>query len=186
MVGLFLLFCWPFFLYRKYGNKDYKLENRTIIICNHYSTFDAFFIYLVYGKKKIYFVTITETKKRYLSRFVTWLFDCLFIEFEGVNLGFFKQAISILNNDGIICIFPEGVINPRKYGFFDFKCSYIYFARKTNAKILPLFLYPELKAFKRSKLYIGDVINVEDYAQYDMEGASTFIQSKIMEYSNMC
>ena len=63
--GLFLLLFWPFFLYKKYGNTDYKLTKRTIIIANHYSNFDAFFIYLIYGRnKKIHFVTIAETKKK--------------------------------------------------------------------------------------------------------------------------
>lgn len=62
--GLFLLLLWPFFLYKRYGDTTYKLTKRTIIISNHYSNFDPFFIYLIYGiNKKIHFVTIVETQK---------------------------------------------------------------------------------------------------------------------------
>ena len=43
-IGLFLFFAWPFFLYRRYGNLAYRPSGNTIIVSNHYSTFDAFFI----------------------------------------------------------------------------------------------------------------------------------------------
>ena len=46
-ICIFLFFAWPYFLYKKYGNTAYKLEKRTIIVANHYSTFDPFFIYLI-------------------------------------------------------------------------------------------------------------------------------------------
>lgn len=177
---------WPFFLYRKYGNTAYRLEGKTIIVCNHYSTFDAFFIYLIFGREKIHFVTIAETKKRCLSRFVTSIFDCLFIDYETTNFGFFKRCIDILEKDGVICIFPEGEINPCKVGFFDFKNSFMFFAKKTGAKILPLYIYPELQAFKRSSVYIGEVIGNEEYGRYaTYEQATAFVQSKIMEYGNI-
>lgn len=185
-VGLFLLLFWPYFLYKKYGNTDYKLGGKTIIISNHYSTFDAFFIYLIYYKQKIHFVTIAEAKKRYLSRFVTSLFDCLYIEDNICNFKFFKQCINILNDNGILCIFPEGIINPRKFGFFDFKNSFIYFARKTGAQILPIYIYPELDLFKKSTVYIGDIIDIDIISAFKTnDEASAFIQSKIIEYSNI-
>lgn len=184
LVGLFLVFAWPFFLYRKYGNKEYQLEGRTVIIANHYSDFDPFFIWMMYHKKKIWFVTISDTKKRCVTRFVTWLFDCLYIDYETKNMKFFRDGLKVLKEDGIICIFPEGVINPRKYGFLDFHGSFFFFAKKTRAKILPLYVYPELKPFKRSSVYVGDPILPEEYETYkDDDIAVIRIQSKIMDYS---
>ena len=184
IVSVLMAIFWPYFLYKKYGIINYKLENKTIIVSNHYSTFDAFFIYLMFRKKKIYFVTITETKKKILSRFLTWLFDCLFIDYNSANVSFFRKTIEILNNDGIICIFPEGEINPRKYGFFDFKASFVYFAKKTNSKILPLYIYPEVAFFKKSKIYIGDVVTPDEINAFStLNEASMYVQSKIMDYS---
>ncbi len=185
LVGLFLLFAWPWFLYKKYGNVKYRPEGKTIIAANHYSNFDAFFIYLMYGRKKIYFAAIDGSKTRCVPRFITWLFDCVFVETEGYNYKFIRKCIDILNRGGIICIFPEGVINPRKFGFFDFKNSFVYFAKKTGAKILPVYVYPELNPFKRSKLYIGDVIPAEEIADKSADGASIYVQCKIAEYSNL-
>ena len=182
---LFLLFCWPFFLYKKYGNTDYKLQGRTIIISNHYSNFDPFFIYLMYGRDKtIRFVTIAETKKKLWSRFVTWLFDCLYIDSNTANVAFFKECIRVLNDDGIICIFPEGFVNPRRYGFLDFQASYVFLARKTQAVILPLYIYPQLSFLKKSLIYIGTPLETKDYSHIaDRDAASMHIQSKVMDYA---
>lgn len=184
---LFLLLLWPFFLYKRYGNKDYRVTGRTIIISNHYSNFDAFFIYLMYGRnKKIHFVTIAETKKKLWSRFVTWLFDCVYIDSQTANVSFFKTCIRILKDDGIICIFPEGYVNHRRYGFLDFKASYVFFARKTQAVILPLYIYPRVSSFKKSLIYVGTPLEPKDYSHLtDLDVASMHIQSRVMEYAGI-
>ena len=183
MVGLFLIVAWPFFLYKKYGNVKYKLEGGTVIAANHYSTYDPFFIWLMYPRAKITFVTIVDVKKKLLPRFVTWLFDCLFIDYEAKNFQFFRDCIDVLKRGEILCIFPEGLINPQKFGFFTFHHSFMFFAKKTNAKVLPLFIYPEVRPFRKSKIYIGDEITPDDYNRFDVENASAYVQSKVMEYS---
>ena len=184
---LFLFFCWPFFLYKKYGNTEYKISGRTIIISNHYSNFDPFFIYLMYGRdRKINFVTIAETKKKLWSRFITWLFDCIYIDSSTANVAFFKECIRTLSNDGIICIFPEGFVNHRKYGFLDFQASYVYLARKTQAVILPIYIYPRLFFFEKTLIYIGTPLETKDYSHIpDLDAASMHIQSKVMDYATI-
>lgn len=182
---LFLLALWPFFLYKKYGNTDYVLKGRTIVISNHYSNFDAFFIYWMYGRRKtIRFVTIAQTRKKLWSRFLTWLFDCLYVEDGEMNLAFFKQCLRILKRDGILCIFPEGFVNPRKYGFLDFQASYVFLARKAQAEILPLYIYPRLSFFRKSLIYVGPPLKPEDYGHLaDRDEASMHVQARVMEYA---
>ena len=184
---LFLLLLWPLFLYRRYGNTDHELTGRTVIISNHYSNFDAFFIYLMYGRnRRIHFFTITETRKKLWSRFITWLFDCLYIDSSSTNVAFFKKCIRILNDDGVICIFPEGFVNPRKYGFLDFKASFVYLARKTQALILPLYIYPQISFLKKTLIYVGTPLETKDYSRFaDLDEASMYIQSQVMGYSTI-
>lgn len=184
IVSIFLLFTWPYFLYKKYGNIIQKIEGRTVIISNHYSTFDPFFIYLLYFKKKITFATIIDAKKKLLSRFVTWLFDCVYINYETNNIQFVKKCLKLLQADGILCIYPEGFINPRKFGFLEFYKSYLLLSEKTKSSILPIYIYPELRPFKRTKLYIGDIISYEEYMKYpDYEERNAYFQGLIMDYS---
>ncbi len=185
VVTIALIFIWPWVMFKKYGNTNYKLTGKTVVISNHYATLDAFLIYLAFPKSKIRFVTIADTQKNIVTRFITWLFDCLYIDYNTANLSFFKQCIQILNDGGILCIYPEGVINPLKYGLFNFEGSFMYFAKKTGAKILPLYVYPELKFFKKSIVYVGDEVTKEEYSQFaTSQDAILDIRMRIAEYAS--
>lgn len=182
-VCLFMFFAWPWLLYNTYGNKKCQLAGRTVVVCNHRSTFDAFFIYLKFRKNNISFVTIEEARRNPITCFVTWLFDCLYLKFDLCDLKFFKDSISILNNNGIICIFPEGYINPNRNTFLSFKASFVYLALKTNSSVLPLYISPNFTPLKVSKLYVGEPISAETLATFpDRECACAYVQGKIMEY----
>ena len=185
---LFLIigaFAWPFLLVEKKGKKDYRLEGNTIIIANHYSDIDPALIYFAFfGQKKITFVTHVGVKKNCWTHLLTWAFDCLYVDYETINVAFFKDSVRLLENGGVLCLFPEGVINPRKYGFFDFSRSYVMLARRAHSKILPLFLYPQEKMFKKSLVYVGDALGEERYlAEGSIENINAYFQSQIMLYN---
>lgn len=183
-VGLFLLFAWPFFLYKKYGNRTWRQSGAVILVANHYSNFDPFFLWMIFRKNHPVFVTAADVKKRRIPYLITRLFDCLYVDYSSNNIGFFKDCLRVLNGGGMLCIFPEGGINPRKAGFIDFKHSFLFFARKTDCDILPVYLYPELSVFKRSSVYIGDPVTKADYDKLpDNLDAAAFVQSRIMDYS---
>ena len=68
--------------------------------------------------------------------------------------------------------------------FFDFEKSFIYFSLKAKDQILPLYIYYELSFFKKSIVYIGNIIPYKKIEEInDLENAATYVQSKIMEYS---
>jgi len=181
LMTLFLVPLFPFFLFRSHGNIKYRLSGRTIIICNHYSNFDPFFIQMKFFRTRIRFVALKIPKHKIHLRVITWLFDCIYVDPDKVDLAFYKSAIKSLNQNQVMCIFPEGVVNPRKYGFFDFKQSYLRLAKKTNSTVLPMYLYPVLKPFKRSKLYIGQVIDIANDDR-DYEVINYEVLSRLMDY----
>lgn len=185
-VVIVLIICifWPFFLVKLYGNAKPKVLNKTIIIANHNSNFDPFLIKLLFLRRKIYFVASINVKKKISTRLFTWLFDCLYVQEDSyVNIEFVKKSIKILNSGGVICIFPEGVIIPKTTGFFEFKKAYLYLAKKTDANILPLYIYPDLSLFKKSKIYIGETLYSKIFTEYkDDEEINTYIMSLLTMY----
>ena len=179
IIGLFLLI-------KKYGNKAYKLEKGTVIVANHYSDWDAFLIYLLYGfKNKLYFFTADRVKKNLFTKIFCAAFNCLYVSNDPVkNISLLKNSIKLLKDGGIIVIFPEGAINDTKSGFFMFNDSFAFLAKKANANILPLFIYPYIRPFKKNLVYIGDVFNKEKVNSYDdMIILSMAVQARIMDYS---
>ena len=185
IIIILYIFLWPFLLKTIKGNQKYQLKNKRIIIANHYSNWDAFLIKTLFIRKKIRFVTISTVKKNPMTHFLAWLFDSIYIDVEShYNLNYFKECIKELNNEGIICIFPEGIINTRGYGFFEFKTSYLLIAKKTEANILPIYLEPSKKAFKKSVMYIGEELTNEMFLKdKSIEDLNYEVLGLFMEYS---
>lgn len=185
LYAFFYLIFWPFFFTKKFGNKDYKIDGKTIIIANHFSDFDPFFIYKLYGfKNKIVFVADNRVKKNIFTRIFCWAFNCVYVN-EGAEQNFatVKKCIDVINQGKVLMIFPEGVINPSKQCFFDFSKSFCFLARKTGAKVLPLFIDPNMGLFTKTYIYIGDVFTSEQIASYkDDLIASINVQAKVFDY----
>ncbi len=185
-VGLFLFLFWPFFLYRKYGKKDINFADGSTIIANHYSDFDPFFIYLLAKKRdRLFFITNAGVKKKWITRIFCSLFDCLYVEedegFKNVRPIF--DAIKKLKEGKVMVIFPEGVIRPTKEGFFEFNKGFVFIARKANSTIYPLYIYPDLLPFKRTKVYVNEPVPFEKIKEKDDLTAAFYLQSIIMDSS---
>lgn len=183
IIGGVWLILWPFLLKKIYGKKPQKL-NKSIIIANHYSNLDPFIIKSIFIKEKIIFVATSDVKKHLWSHILAWAFDTIYVTTDKLNYSFFKQCISILKEEGNICIFPEGLVNSRKYGFLDFKRSYAVLALKSQANILPIYLYPNGKPFKNNIVHILEHENYNDYSRFqDSEELNMYFLSAIMESS---
>jgi len=180
---------WPFFMYKKYGNTDYKIKPRTIIIANHYSNWDPWFIQRLYGfKTNIRYLAAESVKKKPITRIICWAFDCIYVSQDiGKNLECVKEVNKTLKNDGVVMLFPEGFINEKKNGFLEFKPSFFKFAKKNKAYILPIYIYPQLDFLKKNKVYIGEELGPEFYDNIDDPTVGAMkVESKIMDYSFEC
>lgn len=185
-IPIFYFIFWPFIFFKKYGEKDVDFLDNSLVIANHYSNLDPFLLYLLIKKKKrIYFVTNADVKKHFFTRFFCYFFNCLYVEMDNPikNIPTIKKSINVLKNGGVIVIFPEGVIRPSRNGFFEFNSGFIYLARKANSKIYPLFIYPEVSIFKRSKIYINNYVDINDLKDKDDIEAAMFLQSIVMDSS---
>ena len=183
--GLFFLFFWPFFVYSKRGQKPEKKITSTIIVANHYSDFDPFFIFLIYGfKNKLRFVTYEGVKKNPFTHLLCWAFDCIYVSNDvAKDVSSVRESIKALSKGDNIVIFPEGVINPTKNGFFEFSRSFCFMSRVTNADVIPHFIYPRVGLFKKTYVYIGQKITSKEIKNIgDDEIAATKILSKVMDY----
>lgn len=181
---IFLFLLWSFFLYKKYGKKDVKFNNNSIIIANHYSDFDPFFIYLISNKKdRLFFVTNSAVKNNFITRIFCWLFDCVYVTQDEPfkNIKPIMEIIKKLKQGKVMVIFPEGVIRPSREGFFEFNEGFVTIARKTNSTIYPLYIYPELRLYKKTKIYINEPVPFNKIRNKDDLSAAIHLQSIIMD-----
>lgn len=67
-----------------------------------------------------------------------------------------NNAIEALNNDLLVCIFPEGTINKSKEIILPFKYGAVSIANKSNTKIVPFSITGKYKLFKKNIKIVFD------------------------------
>lgn len=139
------------------------------------------------NKSHLYFVTNKGVKDKFITRVFCSMFNCIYVDSEldniATNIKAIKKCLEVLKNGNILVIFPEGVILPQKEVFFEFSRSFVFLARKAKSKIYPLYIYPELRLFKRSIIYINEEVSYTSLTGDDLVD-SIRIESIIMEASS--
>lgn len=82
-----------------------------IVICNHFSWFEAPLLvgYLPY---KIIFLAAEEVTEHPLARLLAYVFAAIPLQRGRVDRRALRQAMDVLSEGGVIGIFPEGGIDP--------------------------------------------------------------------------
>ncbi|MBQ8749030.1 MAG: 1-acyl-sn-glycerol-3-phosphate acyltransferase [Clostridia bacterium] len=142
------------------GKENLDKEGRIIIACNHQSILDIA-ILIINLKRKIHFVGKKEIFK---NKFLKWFFTKMgVIELDRDNLDLYtiKKIISVLKNEEVLGIFPEGTRNKTEEPLLSFRDGTTLFAEKTNAPVVPMIITRMPKIFRRNKLIIGEKIYFE-------------------------
>ena len=163
------------FLFRLYYNP--KIVNKNVIpqegplliACNHKHLFDQC-LNIMATKRVIHYMA----KKEYFDGHMAWFFKmvgCIPVNRQIHDENAKNAALDILNNGGVIGIFPEGTRNKTNdVLLLDLKFGTVSMARKTNATIIPCAVTGDYK-FRSKNLIIsyGQPIKVtsDDLEKYN-------------------
>lgn len=143
-------------------NKQFrKIKGKAIIISNHKSFWDALLITYYYWTETIHFLVSKSVFDR--KNFGSWYMRQIGgIETPLVNSGLnpISGAVSVLQKDRKVVIFPEGRIN-KIDNFLPFKSGAVLAALKTGAPIIPLYIGGKYGLFKRVKVVLGKPIYID-------------------------
>lgn len=90
-----------------------------------------------------------------------------------------EMAISALEDNKVICVFPEGTINKTDDYIMPFKKGAASFAIKTGAPVVPFAIINKTKLFKsRPIIYVGEPYNVKSD---DLEKETKILENKVIE-----
>ena len=129
---LFVLYYNP-----KFYNKEYIPKNGSaLIVGNHKHLFDQFLVIFA-TKRGIHYMA----KREYFdSKKTRWFFKicgCISVDRSKKDNEAVNKAISVLNDDGLIGLFPEGTRNKTQELLLPFKYGAVSMAKKTNSYIVP-------------------------------------------------
>ena len=142
------------------NNSNIPKDGPIIFVGNHKHNYDC--ISLMCGTRR----TIHFLAKKELLDNHGWLFRHLGIipvNRAKKNSEAIDEAVNILNNNGIVGIFPEGTFNKTEYVIMPFKYGAVKIASIANSPIIPFAIIGEYKRFRKGlKIVFGKPYYIKD------------------------
>ncbi len=164
----------------KVHNKE-NLDNTEggLIVCgNHISLIDPV-ILAISTKRQIHYMGKKELFENKLLSFIFRKIGAFPVDRQGVSLSSIKSSLNVLNNNGVLGIYPEGTRIKNGYDENNAKPGIALIAKKANVKIIPVYVEGPYKFRGKIELYIGKEkdylenysgrINTETYTEIGKE-----------------
>lgn len=163
------------FLFIFYRVKIHNIENlnsikgKCIICSNHISNLDPV-ILLTYSKRNIRFMAKKELfEVKIIKKIIGDIFGAFPVDRDNPGMSTIRQALSILKDEKILGIFPEGTRVKNGYNENNAKSGVAMIANKSQAQVLPIYIKSSYKLFGKVDIVIG---NPRNYFE-DIEGRVT-------------
>ena len=149
---------------RLYESKKAKKHVRggAIVIANHPSFIDPVAILFAFWYRRVH---IMATQDMFRNKIGNWFFRrvlCIPVNKNDLSINTFRSAMEVLDDGGVLGIFPEGTVNDDASTLKSFKSGVVLLALKGHAPIVPVYLVPPKKWYNRVVMVIGNPINLEE------------------------
>ena len=168
--------CVILFPIKKIGKKNLKqLKGQNYIVsCNHMSNLDAVMMDITFGKK-YRFLGKKELFKKKFSAACLKSFGAVPVDREHADPAAIKEIFRLLNNNKNVCIFPQGTrCKTPMVEDGSAKEGVAMFSIRTGTPVVPMMYSRKIKAFRMTKLYIGEPIYPDLERKKDKEYVSEF------------
>ncbi len=178
----------PKIIYYNQNKKILKKKGPFIICANHTSLYDPTTIYRIFWRRRINVLGANIIFENHPVR--SYFLKCagvIKINRNIADIEAIKECKKVLDNKGILTIFPEGRIG-KEENLQQFKNGAVLISTLTKSPILPLLILNKGKG--RMIVVIGEMIEIDKnkiYSLKEMESLTSFIQSKfneMNEYAN--
>lgn len=161
-------------------------DGKVVLISNHMTFREIPFLAAKFPGYR-HFLAKKEFEK---NRLVAWFFrkmGAFFVDRNNMDIGTVRTALGYLKNGEGIAMFPEGTRNRTDESIQAVKGGAAMFAIKGQAPLIPVLFQRKLKPFRRTCVYVGEPIDLNEFygKKFDssqMEQASQIIGAKMEEY----
>ncbi len=129
------------------GLENIPVDKGAILISNHASYLDFIILgsiveYIV--GRPLYFWANSKVCNHPIFKYYAKCFNSIEVDYEKTSNKFWKESINKLDNDQLICIFPEGT-RTRTGRLNEFNCGYLRLANTTQSQIVPIVIQGSFK-----------------------------------------
>lgn len=131
-------------------------------IANHTNVRDAIALYIALWYRRVHVVAMQEM---FHTKWGNGFFRgalCIPVDRKNFNMQTFHSVSEVLEEGGVVGIFPEGQINSSGDAPLQaFKSGAVLMAIKARVPIVPVYIAPFGKWYKRSVIVVGEPIDVQ-------------------------
>ena len=151
-------------IYREKGVKK-RLPKSFILVSNHKSLLDFALCLVIFPFRTIRFLMaeVLYNKGKFFS-FLLNAWGGIKVEREGRDFSFVADSLEVLDDGGIVGIFPEGRL-PVGGKPWPFTTSTAFIATNTDTPIVPIYTDGNYGIFKRANVCIGEPFYLTDYCK---------------------
>lgn len=181
----FTIFRRPKIIYYNQNKKILKKKGPFIICANHTSFYDPTTIYRIFWRRRINVLGANIIFENHPVR--SYFLKCsgvIKINRNIADIEAIKECKKVLENKGILTIFPEGKIG-KEENLQEFKNGAVLISTLTKSPILPLLILNKGKG--KMVVVIGEMIEIDKnkiYSLKEMEKLTSFVQSKFNEMND--
>lgn len=141
-----------------------RVKGGAIIVSNHTSVFDyAVYLFVFFGRTLRTVMAEVLFEKKALGAFLK-LMGGIRVDRDANEYGFMSKCEKILQNRGVLCVFPEGRLpKPGEEKPLPFKPGAAYLSLAENVPIIPVYTNGSYFNKKRARVIIGTPIYPNDY-----------------------
>lgn len=140
------------------------LKGRLIVCANHRSYWDPVIICNLFWNRRVQFIA---TKELFGNKVSNWFFNhvgAIMIDRTDIGVKTFKAAKRSLDKGRIVTIFPEASVSAQQ-SIRAFNPGAALMSILCEADVLPVYIVPREKSWKRRVVVIGERINPKQFIQ---------------------
>ena len=165
------------------GQENVPKEGAAILCPNHVHAMDSVII-VTTNKRKVHFMAKEELFKNAFIKWIANVFGIFPVKRGGKDIDAIKTSLKILENGGLLNIFPEGTRNGSKKGVKP-KNGAVLIAQKAKVPIIPVGVQGKFKPFTRVKLNYGKPIYAKDLDIQNRQEVDNFTNSIMQEIARL-
>ena len=148
------------------GRKNIPKKGRMIFCCNHQSNADPIVMWSRIFRRRFNYMGKDSLFKNKFVGFMCSCFGVYPVDRSTTDVKALRKTLSLLKNEKAVCIFPEGR-RVHEGDYHQLKNGVVIFALKTGAPIVPAHYDKKIRAFRFSKLIIGEQFDLAKEIGYN-------------------
>ena len=170
-------------------NAKKKIRGGALLISNHSSNIDPIILMFGIYYRRHHFIATKELFDNRFKRFLFENFHCIEIDRENFGMNIFRNIISLLKEDKLVAMFPEGHVTNNEE-VEKFKSGMVLMSFSAKKPIVPVYVKVRKSLWHRQYIVVGEPIDTAKMlppipSLSDMDGIAEILREKEKELKSI-